>query len=68
MPTDPTIQLTCPRCNHTWYEKIENLEKPDQTIFRDASPHKRTQDYRARCPQDHTYFILKVQVEEDDHA
>ena len=68
MSTTPAIEITCPRCKHTWPEKIENLEKLDQEIYRDVPTKKRVEQYRTRCPQCHTYFIVDVQVEEDDHA
>jgi hypothetical protein len=45
---------------------LSDLEKLDQAIYRSDETHKRVEQYRARCPRDHTYVIIEVSIEEDD--
>jgi hypothetical protein len=66
MTAEPTLTLTCPRCQHTWREQLSALEKLDQEIFKGQAGQKST--FRARCPQDHTYLVVEVLVKEDDRA
>jgi Zn-finger nucleic acid-binding protein len=64
MTVDERIEITCPTCRHVWHEQLSELERIDQEMFRSPTPGKRVEQYRARCPLDHTYVIVDVLIEE----
>ncbi len=62
------VELICPRCQHEWWQSLDELEKMPETIYRSISYDvgKSIQKYRARCPNDGTYVIVEIGEEEND--
>ena len=62
------IEIKCSFCGRTWQEDIRQLERLDQAAYKQVifrgKANPRLERYRARCPQDGTYTIVEVQVEE----
>jgi hypothetical protein len=56
------FKITCVRCGHTWFVDLQELDRPDQTVYRGAGVLK---EYRVRCPNDGTWNHLTIEVEED---
>ena len=62
---DQPLQITCPRCGHTWSVDLAELEKRALVIYRATAPQKR---YRVQCPRCDTHVIVSVAFEEEDDA
>jgi len=57
------IKITCPRCKHKWEKSLQELEKLE-TLYRGDEKEKqkgKIVEYRAVCPNDGTYVIIKVE-------
>jgi len=61
--SENNIEITCPRCGHTWEQDLTGLDKKDLVVYRDPAQPKKKQ-YRVRCPRCGTRTI--VSVEEDN--
>ncbi len=59
--SDKRLEVTCPRCGHTWHLDLSRLAKPDQVIYKGKVQRK---TYRTRCSQCSTYVVFTVEVEE----
>ena len=57
-----TVELTCIRCNHTWYQDLSKLNRHD-IVYRGA---KREEQYSVPCPKCGTYNVVTVAIEDDD--
>jgi predicted RNA-binding Zn-ribbon protein involved in translation (DUF1610 family) len=57
------IKIVCPTCGHEWTEDLDD-HQAERTIFRGPRPQTRTETYRFKCPQDGTYVIVDVEIEE----
>jgi len=55
------IKITCPRCKHKWEKSLPELEEI-KTIYRGDEKEKtkrKVVEYRAVCPVDGTFVIVK---------
>ena len=57
------LEITCVRCGHTWCVDLDELDEPDQVVYRGRWVRK---EYRVRCPKDGTWNRVTVEVEEED--
>jgi hypothetical protein len=57
------IKVVCPSCGHEWYEDLEKLQT-EQIIYRARRPKTKVETYRFKCPQDGTYVVVEVEIEE----
>ena len=55
------IKITCPRCKHKWEKSLSELEKIEIIYRGEEKPKEKIVEYRAICPNDGTYVIIKVQ-------
>jgi hypothetical protein len=56
------ITVKCPTCSYSWEVDLDN-HQAERTVFR--GPQKvKVEEYRFKCPQDGTYFIVPVTVKE----
>lgn len=61
------ITVKCPTCHHSFEVDLDKAT-PVNTIYRtsrDDAPPRRVDEYRFKCPQDGTYFIVPVTITED---
>ncbi len=59
------ITVECPVCHHQFEVDLDD-HQPVQTVYRnhDTTPET-VKEYRFRCPEDGTYFIVPVTITED---
>jgi phage FluMu protein Com len=62
MTSSNLIEITCSRCDHTWYVDLSNLDEEDLIIYKDEAQRK---TYRAKCPNCGTYNVFTVEFEEE---
>ena len=62
MPT--TLEITCSRCGHTWPVDLDELDEPDQTVYRGKRVQRK--EYRVPCRKCGAWNRLTVEVEEED--
>ena len=44
-------KIKCHTCDHTWLVDLDELDKKDQTIYKDANEAPQPKTYRVECPR-----------------
>jgi hypothetical protein len=57
------IKVVCPSCGHEWHVDLE-AHQTLQTVYRGQRPDTKVETYRFKCPQDGTYVVTEVEIEE----
>ncbi len=58
-----SITVKCTTCHHTFEVDLDDYES-ERTIYKGEKKEISLEEYRFQCPQDGTYFIVAVPVEE----
>ncbi len=56
------IELTCPTCGHKWRVDLDKYQA-EQVIYK-GEKRVREESYRFRCPQDGTFVVADIEIEE----
>jgi predicted RNA-binding Zn-ribbon protein involved in translation (DUF1610 family) len=57
------IKVVCPSCGHEWHEDLDQ-HQTQQIIYKGPQPKTKVETYRFKCPQDGTYVVVEVEIEE----
>ena len=57
------IPLTCPTDHYRWEIEYAQLQRY-RVIYKDATSHRRREEYQVTCPQCGTVFIKLLDIEE----
>jgi hypothetical protein len=55
MNNKDSVEVRCPRCGHVFKVDLSALRE-EQIVYRGEASN----DYRVRCPVDHTYFVITI--------
>jgi transcription elongation factor Elf1 len=69
MSNATTIDVTCPRCGHTWVENLTDLARPTSVtykgaVYRGEGPKTRVECYSVFCKNCGNYPVVEVTIEE----
>ncbi len=57
------ITVKCPTCGYQWPVDLDDYQA-ERTVFRGKNKKTKVEEYRFKCPQDGTYFIVPVTLKE----
>ncbi len=59
-----TVELTCKRCKHTWYEELSKFDRQN-IVYRGI---KREKQYSVPCPACGHYNVVTIEIENEEGA
>jgi endogenous inhibitor of DNA gyrase (YacG/DUF329 family) len=63
--SEKRLEVRCPRCQHSWYVNLAELDLQNQTVYKGVTYQRR---YNLPCPRCGTRVVVTVTVEEGEHG